>query len=200
MKNLLSVLLLAISLPLFANGTTKTADDAPAWRVDKAHSSINFSVRHFFTPTTGKFQDFEATVHFAPDNLEGSKVELSIPIATVDTDNEKRDGHLQSDDFFSAETYPNMTFVSSEFIDKGDGLYHVKGTLTIKDVSKEVELPVKFLGVMDNPMQEGKKVAGFQLNTTILRNDYGVGTGNYVSDAVIGNEVNIDINLEVHSM
>lgn len=199
MKQLLTVLLLTLTLPLFANDKNAPVE-AQAWSVDKAHSSINFSVRHFFTPTTGKFNDFDAKVHFSPDNLAESMVEVTIPIAEINTDNEKRDGHLQTADFFNAEEFPTMTFKSTEFIDKGDGLYHIKGDLTIKDVTKSVEIPAKLLGVMDHPMREGVKVAGFQINTSIMRNDYGVGTGDYVSDAVIGNEVKIDINLEVHSM
>lgn len=200
MKKLLSVLLIGLALPLFANDKNALVEDAPQWRVDPPHSSVNFSVRHFFTPTTGKFKDFEAKVHFAPDNLAGSSVEFVIDVNSVDTDNEKRDGHLKTADFFETEKFPNISFKSTEFIDKGDGLYHVKGNLTIKDVTKEVEIPVNFLGVQDNPMREGAKVGGFQLTHTILRNDYGVGTGDYISDAVIGNEVNIDIFVEVHSM
>lgn len=199
MKNVLSILLLSLTLPLFANDKNLVVEDAPAWTVDGAHSSVNFSVRHFFTPTTGKFKSFDAKVNFSPDNLEGSSVELIIDVNSVDTDNDKRDGHLQTADFFNAEKWPHITFKSTEFIDKGNGLYHVKGNLTIKDVTKEVEIPVNFLGVKENPMREGAMVGGFQLTHTIKRNDYGVGTGDYVSDAVIGNDVNIDIFVEVHS-
>lgn len=205
MKSLLTVLLLAVSLPMFANDTTKNTPlvvaDAPAWDVDASHSSVNFSVRHFFTPTTGKFDSFEASVNFSPDNLEGSKVMFSIDVASVDTDNEKRDGHLQTADFFDAEKFPKITFESTEFIDKGNGLYHVKGNMTIKDVTKAVEIPVNLLGVKDNPMPQmkGKKVAGFQINTVINRSDYGVGTGNYATDAIIGDDVKVEVFVEAHS-
>lgn len=203
MKSLLTVLLLAISLPMFANDTVKSTSvaEAPAWDVDAAHSSVNFSVRHFFTPTTGKFDNFDATVNFSPDDLAGSSVMFSIDVASVDTDNEKRDGHLQTADFFDAEKFPKITFQSTEFIDKGNGLYHVKGNMTIKDITKAVEIPVNFLGVKDNPMPQmkGKKVAGFQINTVINRSDYGVGTGNYATDAIIGDDVKVEVFVEVHS-
>lgn len=203
MKSLLTVLLLAISLPMFANDTVKPTlvADAPAWDVDAAHSSVNFSVRHFFTPTTGKFDKFDATVNFAPDNLAGSSVKFTIEVASVDTDNEKRDGHLLTADFFNAEEFPTITFESTEFIDKGNGLYHVKGNMTIKDVTKAVEIPVNLLGVKDNPMPQmkGKKVAGFQINTVINRSDFGVGTGNYATDAIIGDDVKVEVFVEAHS-
>ncbi len=175
-----------------------TTYEATTWTVDKSHSAVTFKVRHFFTPVNGTFDDYTADIKFDPNNLEESSINVQIAIASVNTDNDRRDGHLRTPDFFDAETYPYMTFQSSEIMKTGDNQFVAKGELTIKDVTKEIELPFTLLGVMDVERQN-KKVAGITAETQILRNDFGVGTGDYISDAVIGNEVNIQIQLELNS-
>ena len=172
---------------------------ATSWTVDDSHSSVTFEVRHFFAKIPGEFKDFDATINFDPESLGDSKIDVTIPIASINTDNERRDGHLQTADFFEAETYPNMTFTSKTIEKTGENTYVAKGTLTIKDVSKDFELPFTVLGMMDHPMRENAVVAGISSEFQILRNDYGVGTGDYVSDAVIGNEVDVTINLELNA-
>ncbi|MEQ9264323.1 MAG: YceI family protein [Balneolaceae bacterium] len=171
--------------------------DATSWNIDKSHSSINFEVRHFFAKVPGAFNEYEATVNFSPDNLAESNIDVTIQVASVDTKNERRDGHLQSGDFFEAETYPAITFKSDKIESTGDNNFVAHGTLTIKDVTKDFELPFTLLGVMDNPFRENMIVAGISSEFTLLRNDFGVGTGNWVSDAVVGNEVDITLNLEL---
>lgn len=171
--------------------------DATSWSIDKSHSSINFEVRHFFAKVPGAFNEYEATVNFSPDNLAESNIDVTIQVASVDTKNERRDGHLQSGDFFEAETYPAITFKSDKIESTGDNNFVAHGTLTIKDVTKDFELPFTLLGVMDNPFRENMIVAGISSEFTLLRNDFGVGTGNWVSDAVVGNEVDITLNLEL---
>lgn len=93
-----------------------------------------------------------------------------------------------------------MTFTSNSIEQVGDNQYVAKGELTIKDVTKDFELPFTLLGVMDHPRRDGVKIAGFTSEFMLKRNDYGVGTGDYISDAVIGNEVNITLNMEVNSV
>lgn len=172
---------------------------ATSWTIDKAHSAINFKVTHFFTPVNGEFRDYEATVNFDPENLEESMIDVKIMVNSIDTENERRDGHLKTADFFNAEKWPYITFKSDNIERTGDNEFVANGKLTIKDVTKEVALPFTLLGVMDNPMQEGKLVAGIQASTVIDRTDYTVGTGDWASDAVIGDEVTVDLNLELNT-
>lgn len=169
------------------------------WALDKSHSSINFEVRHFFAKVPGAFDDYTAEINFNPDNLDGSSISVTIPVASINTKNERRDGHLKSGDFFEAEKYPNITFASDRIEATGENEFTSFGTLTIKDVSKDFELPFTLLGVLDNPFRPNTVVAGMRSEFTLLRNDYGVGTGDWVSDAVVGNEVNVILNLELNA-
>lgn len=170
------------------------------WTIDKSHSSISFEIRHFFSNVTGKFDDYDATLVFDPENLAESSIDVSIKVASITTDNERRDSHLLTPDFFDAETYPTIRFTSERIESTGNNSYVAKGKLTIKDVTKDFELPFTLLGMMDHPQREGVKIAGFKSEFTLLRNDFGVGTGNYVSDAVIGNEVHVVLNIEANSV
>jgi len=173
------------------------------WGVDASHTEVNFSIKHFFTPTTGNFSDFDIEMKYDPANPGQSSVKAKIAVASIDTGNEKRDGHVVSADFFDAENHPYITFESRSVAKTADGLL-AKGTLTIKGVAKDFDLPITLLGTKEIPaeMQEmfggSKEVASFQVSTTLDRNDYGVGVGNWAATAVIGGEVKIDILLEAH--
>tara|TARA_R110000868_G_scaffold259361_3_gene517189 strand:+ start:20634 stop:21239 length:606 start_codon:yes stop_codon:yes gene_type:complete len=173
--------------------------DAMPWSIDKSHSSINFEVRHFFAKVPGAFENYTADVKFSPDNLAESSIDVSIEVPSINTKNERRDGHLQSADFFNAQEFPSIKFTSSKIEAKGDNKFVAHGTLTIKDVSKEFELPFTLLGVMDHPRRENSVIAGISSEFTLLRNNFGVGTGDWVSDAVVGDEVNVTLNLELNA-
>lgn len=189
-----------IALTLFAvSSLALTKYAATSWTIDKAHSAINFEVTHFFTPVNGQFNDYEATVNFDPENLDESMLDVKIMVNSIDTKNDRRDGHLRTDDFFNAEKWPYITFKSSSIESTGDNEFVANGTLTIKDVSREISLPFTLLGVRDNPMQENTLVAGITASTVIDRTDYTVGTGDWASDAVIGDEVTVDLNLELNA-
>lgn len=172
---------------------------ATSWTIDKAHSAVNFNVTHFFTPVNGTFNDYEATVNFDPENLEESMIDVKIMVNSIDTKNERRDGHLKTDDFFNAKKWPYITFKSTSIESTGDNEFVANGTLTIKDVSKEISLPFTLLGVKENPMKENTLVAGITASTVVDRTDYTVGTGDWASDAVIGDEVTVDLNLELNA-
>ncbi len=196
MKKITLFFALCLTLGVFSAFTpTDRMVDAATWEVDQVHSSVMFSVRHFFSDVIGTFDEFEATLNFDPNDLDASSVSITIPISSVNTKNEKRDGHLQSADFFDAEQWPNMTFTSSSFSTDGDN-YLVKGELTIRDVTKEVEIPVKFLGEMAHPRDDSKFIGGFSSEFTINRTDYGVGSGNFAATTTIGDEVSVKINVE----
>jgi len=177
-----------------------TTIDATLWQVDKSHSRIGFEVTHFFTPVNGTFDSYEAVVNFDPTNLVQSNINVRIDVNSVNTQNEKRDGHLRTPDFFNAEQFSSIYFTSSEIVSTGDNTFAAKGQLTIKDVTKDIELPFTLLGVTDNPFREGTKVAGITSSLNISRTDFDVGTGNWASNAVIGDEVSITLNLELNTI
>lgn len=189
-----------IALTIFAVSTiAMTKYAAMSWTIDKSHSAVNFKVTHFFTPVNGQFHDYEATVNFDPANLEESMIDVEIMVNSIDTENERRDGHLKTADFFNAEKWPHIKFKSTDIEKTGENEFVANGTLTIKDVSRDIELPFKLLGIMDNPMKEGTKVAGITATTTLDRTDYKVGTGDWAATAVVGDEVTVDLNLELNS-
>lgn len=175
------------------------AHDVISWRVDKAHSAINFSVRHFFTPVNGAFSEYDAEIKFDPQNPEQGSIDVTIQVKSIDTKNNRRNTHLQSDDFFGAETWPEIKFKSSSISSAGENKYVATGNLTIKDVTKEINLPFTLLGIVDHPMRENTQIAGITATTLINRNDYNVGTGDWASDTVVGDEVTVNISLELNS-
>jgi polyisoprenoid-binding protein YceI len=193
------------TLILAAGTIAATPAEAPViWNVDASHTQIEFSVKHFFTPVRGQFTDFEADVNFDPTAPEEATVSIKIPVSSVDTRNERRDTHLQSADFFDAEAYPYITFTSTKVKQSGEGEYRILGDLTIRDVTREVVLPVTLLGVqeLEGEMSEMfggiTQVASFTGNLKIDRNDFGVGTGSWAATAVVGGDVNITFNVETN--
>ncbi|MCC5925954.1 MAG: YceI family protein [Bacteroidetes bacterium] len=199
MKFLLTIALaFLLSATAFANGNDHHGTPAAAeWTIDAAHSSVKFNIRHFFTPVPGTFERWSGAIHFDPENLAGSKIDVTIDVSSVNTQNTRRDEHLRDPDFFEVTTWPEMTFRSTDIRAAGDNEFIATGELTIRDVSKTIELPFRLLGVMDHPMRENTLVAGFEANTSLSRLEYGVGSGSFVQTAVVGEDVNIDIFLEV---
>ncbi len=193
--------LAAAALSIAAFGPTPATAQ---WEVDPNHSQVTFSVTHFFTPVTGSFGEFEIDLAYDAEDPTNSSVAVTIPVGSIDTGNTRRDGHLRSGDFFEIEAHPEMTFKSTSVETDADGRLVATGPLTIKGVSKEIELPIRILGVKDIPaeMQEGmgglKRVASFTAKTSIDRGDFGVGTGNWASDLVIGKSVEVEIHVEAH--
>ncbi len=168
---------------------------APNWTVDKAHSSIGFEITHFFTPVKGSFTDFTGTLAFDPSDLGSSKVDFIVNIASVNTGNKKRDSHLQSKDFFNVKKWSTMKFTSTS-IKKSGSDYVAVGTLTIRDVTKSIEIPFKVLGVQDHPMKKGNLVTAIRSEFSIDRTKFGVGTGSWSATAVVGDNVDITVLLE----
>lgn len=176
---------------------------ADAWSVDAPHTEVNFSVKHFFTPVSGSFDDFEVALDYDAENPENSSVTARIAVASVNTGNERRDNHLRTADFFAADDYPYITFESTS-VREVDGKLLARGPLTIRGETREVELPIRLLGVQPIPgeMREmlggAKEIASFAAATTIDRGDYGVGTGSWAATMVVGGEVKIELLVEAH--
>lgn len=164
--------------------------------IDTVHSNVGFRVRHLVSKVSGEFTDFSGTIVAEFEKLDASSVEFTVQTASIDTRDEKRDGHLRSADFFDVENFPEITFKSSK-ITKVDGdTFVVAGTLTMHGVSREITLTVDFLGEMT---AMGGTRAGYELTTTLNRKDYGV-SWNRALDAggfVLGDDVEVNIALEV---
>jgi polyisoprenoid-binding protein YceI len=166
------------------------------YAIDKDHSETSFLVQHMLGKVRGVFTDFSGTIAFDKANPAASSVEFKVKATSIDTNNEKRDEHLRSADFFDVATYPEITFKSSKIAAKGGNAYDVTGTLTMRGVSKTVTLPVKFLGEGKDPW--GNVKASFETAITINRKDYNI-VWNKALDAggfLLGDDVAISINLE----
>lgn len=199
----ITIILLAVAfIGIGTAFTTEITDEnlrSTEWEIDRAHSAINFTVNHFFTPVDGTFDDYDADIVFNPEDLDASRLNVTIPVESINTKNDRRDGHLQSDDFFNAEEWPNIQFVSNTIEQTGDNQYVAKGELTIRDVTRDFELPFELLGVMDHPMQDDTRVAGITADAELLRTDFGVGVGDWAATAVVGDKVDITLNLELNA-
>jgi polyisoprenoid-binding protein YceI len=164
---------------------------ADTWKLDPVHSQVAFSVRHFLTPVPGRFGTFDGQIAYDPANPAASTVEVTVDTASIDTDNDRRDDHLRSPDFFDAASHPKLSFKSKKVAPLGESSLAVTGDLTIRGVTKEVTVPVQVLGVL------GDK-AGFQTEFTIDRKDYGVVWNRALDQGgtVLGDEVKIVLSIE----
>jgi polyisoprenoid-binding protein YceI len=173
-----------------------TAAAQGTYAIDTVHSSVGFKVRHLVSRVTGSFTEFDGAVTADFGNLDASGVELIIQAASIDTKNEKRDGHLRSADFFDVEKYPEITFSSNKVTKVDDDSYAVAGTLTMHGVSKQITLTVDYLGEI---AAMGGVRAGYELSTTINRKDFDVSWNRTLDSGgfVLGDDVEISINLEV---
>jgi len=143
------------------------------WGIDPTHSEIGFKVKHMmFTNVSGKFNQFEATIANEDDAFETSKINFSAEVNSIDTGNGDRDNHLRSADFFDVENFAKLSFKSTSVQKVNEGLYHIHGDLTIKDVTKNITLETEYSGLMKDPW--GNTKIGLSLNGTINRKDFGL--------------------------
>jgi polyisoprenoid-binding protein YceI len=168
------------------------------YKVDPAHSSVNFSIDHMVVNTVhGRFRQFEGTITVDPDNNNAlTAASGTIQAKSIDTDIERRDDHLRSPDFFDAEKFPTITFESSEVKKDGNNMV-LAGKFTMHGVTKDVSLPFTVKGPIKSPM--GGMVMGLEINAKINRKDYGL-TWNKAIEAgglMVGDEVTIRINAEL---
>jgi polyisoprenoid-binding protein YceI len=146
---------------------------AGQWRFDPAHTRIGFSTRHaMVTKVRGAFNDVEGTITVDPDAPERSAVQVSIKVASIDTRNADRDQHLRTNDFFDAPRFPEITFVSDRVDQVDEGHFIVSGGVTIRGITREVSIPIEFMGVERDPM--GNLRAGFEGSRRINRQDFGL--------------------------
>jgi polyisoprenoid-binding protein YceI len=172
---------------------TTTTVTTGTWALDPSHTEIGFTVRHLVSKVRGKFETFEGTITSA-DDVTASAVNVSIDLASVNTGTADRDAHLRSGDFFNAEENPKMTFVSTSIVEKGEGEFVVTGDLTIKGITKSVDLATEFLGEGGDPW--GGTRVGLEASTTISRKEFGIDFNIPVDGAdklMIGDKITINI-------
>lgn len=183
---------------------TPNTTEAIAWNVDGPHTEINFSVKHFFTPVTGTFRDYQVDFQFDRENPENSSMKVTIDVASIDTNNERRDNHLRSGDFFNAAEFPQMTFESTSVKKVSGNQFVATGELTIKGITQEIELPITVLGTTDLPpqMQEMMggitQIASFEASATLDRREFEVGVANWAQTMIVGGDVVVSISLEAN--
>lgn len=191
MKNIKLIILVVL---LFSTLTLAQTN----WKFDVSHTNVKFSVSHLvITDVEGSFKMFDGSVESKSENdFTDAKINFTVDVSSIDTENEKRDDHLRAPDFFDAAKFPKMTFVSKSMKKVSDNKYKLVGDLTIKDVTKEIELDVKFNGTA---VAWGTTKAGFKLSGELDRFDYGLKWNKLLETggAVVGREIEISANIEL---
>lgn len=173
---------------------------AETFQFDKSHTTVGFQVRHIFTMLGGKFQDFSGTIQVDRAKPESSSVEFTVQVASIFTNEPKRDEHLKSPDFFDAASHPTITFKSTSVKPVANNVYEVTGPLTMRGVTKVVTLPVTFLGEGKDPW--GNEKMGFETSTTLNRKDYGINWNKALDQGgvLVGDEVKVQISVEANKV
>jgi Uncharacterized conserved protein len=168
------------------------------WKLDKVHSSVTFSVRHMvISNVSGSFKDFSVALKSGKEDFSDATVEGTIQVASISTDNDNRDKHLKSDDFFNAEKFPEIKFKSTKFEKLGDNKYKITGDFTMRDVTKEVT----FDAVLNGTLKTDKGwLSAWKATTTINRFDYNLKWSKTVETGglIVGQDVTITLNLELN--
>ncbi|MGE0121173.1 MAG: YceI family protein [Dongiaceae bacterium] len=185
----------AIGLAACIASLATAAPAAERFAIDPSHSNILFLVGHLgYSRMVGQFQEFTGEFTFDEQAVEGSAVAVTISAASIDTDDQARDDHLRSPDFFNAAEFPEITFVSTAIERTGDNTGRITGELTLLGVTKPVTLDVTFNQKAPHPLPQynGVLVAGFSGRTKILRSDFGMST----FAPAIGDEIEILLEVE----
>lgn len=164
------------------------------WSLDKSHAKLGFSVKHLLISNVeGNFKTFDATITSEKDDFSDAIIELTADVNSINTDNEQRDNHLKSPDFFDAPNHSTLTFKSKSLKKIADKKYKLTGDLTLHGVTKSVALDVTFNGTAVHPYTK-KTLAGFKVSGVLKRSDFGI--GNATPGAVVSDEVEISTNVE----
>ena len=168
------------------------------WTIDPSHSEVTFSVRHLMISTVrGNFTSVSGTATFDPQDIEGGSVDVEIDVASIDTGDENRDGHLRSGDFFDVENHPAITFNSTTVRNASGNQYEIAGDLTILGTTKPVTLQAEFTDVVPDPF--GGYRVGVSAETSIDRTEFGL-TWNQALETggfLVGDEVTITLEVQL---
>jgi len=188
-----TLIAIAAGFALTASGLAQST-----WTVDNVHSTVKFAVSHLvISEVEGNFKLYSGLVQSTTSDFSNATVEFEVDVNSINTENEMRDKHLKSDDFFNAEKFPKMTFKSTSWKKVGEQNYILEGDLTIRDVTKRVAFNATYGGTIKDPW--GNTKAGFKATSTINRFDYGLkwNTLTEAGGATVGKDVSITINLEL---
>jgi polyisoprenoid-binding protein YceI len=178
------------------SGSPSSNAQTGTWTVDKPHTNVKFSVAHLvISDVDGNFKSFDGTLESTKPDFSDAKITFTADVSSINTDNEMRDNHLKSDDFFNAAKFPQIKFVSTSFTPLGDNKYKLVGNLTIRDVTKTVTFDVKYGGTV---VAMGGTHAGFKATTTINRFDYNLkwDKTTEAGGLVAGKDIEITINAD----
>lgn len=176
----------------FASSAPARAQDAPLWRMQPAESALTFTAYQSGDPIEGRFEDFDAVIHFDPDRPEVGSVEVTIRTASATTDDSMRDDTLKSADLFNVEAYPTARFTADRFEKAaGENAYIAPGELTLRGVTKPVTLPFTLTVEGEGTGATARAMGGI----TIQRLDHGVGQGDWQDTSTVGNDVDIAIDI-----
>lgn len=169
------------------------------WNIDASHTNVGFTVRHMMVSNVrGNFSGLEGQLQGDPNNLTEATLSFKIDASTINTNNNDRDDHLRSADFFEVETYPNITFESTNIIETSNDEFEVTGNLTVKDVTKEQTFKMTRTGTGTNPW--GVTVVGFEGETKISRKEFGL-TWNQALETggvLVGDDIKISIEGQIN--
>jgi polyisoprenoid-binding protein YceI len=178
--------------------TTAPQNFATKWVLDKSHSNIRFSVTHMVvSEAEGSFKSFDGSFAAEKADFSDAKVNFTIDVNSINTDNENRDKHLKGDDFFNAEKFPQIKFESTAFKPQGGNKYKLEGNLTVRDITKPVTFDVTHGGTIAS--SRGAK-AGFKAKATIDRFEFGL-KWNRMTEAgglAVGKDVEVTVNIELN--
>lgn len=167
------------------------------WVLDPTHSELQFKIKHLMISTvTGQFNQFSGGVETKENDFTTAKIDFTAEIDSISTNNEQRDAHLKNGDFFDAANHPQLTFKSEKLEKITDDEYKLKGTLTLKGISKKISLTVEFGGITQDPW--GNTRAGFTITGKINRQDFGISFGAVTETGglLLGDEVKIIANVQ----
>jgi polyisoprenoid-binding protein YceI len=167
------------------------------WTIDAAHSEIKFKVKHLVVSTvTGNFKTFSATVQANKPDFSDARIQFEADVNSISTNNDQRDGHLKSPDFFDAANFPKLTFVSTSISKKSEGSYALVGDMTIRGTKKSIALDLTYNGTVKG--FEGE-VAGFEISGKLSRQVFGLlwNAMTETGGVVVSDEVRLDISVEL---
>lgn len=168
------------------------------YKIDASHSEVTFKVKHLMiTNVTGNFTKYDATMESSAADFSDAKISFETEVDSISTNNEQRDGHLKGDDFFAAEKFPKILFRSTSLDKKGTDEYILKGDLTIRDITKPVELTVEYGGTATDPY--GQVKSGFEVKGKINRKDFGLTWGGLTEagGVILSDEIKIDAQVQM---
>jgi polyisoprenoid-binding protein YceI len=207
MKKTTSLFIALVLLVATANGQAKHDNEKKTavkekaqptkWSNDASHSSIKFLVSHLtVSEVEGRFKTFNGSIESPTADFNNASINFTVDVTTITTEDDTRDKHLKSDDFFNADKYPQMTFKSTSFRKMKNNIYALEGNLTIRDVTKKVKFAVLYGGTVVDPW--GNTKAGFKATGKISRKEYGLKWSKFTEagGAVVGDAVNMQLNLE----